>query len=215
MGENPDADALLERLRRASKEISFPISYKTALEALFADLKVGPEARALVDNIHTVVQVLLELAGGSASISAQDTPEKGDLPTVKTAAVPTETPAVKSLESSHDRSGRRAPSDGFDYCLYRGVNEKRKGRPVSQKALYQLLSAFDPSTKDGSLISKTNRLKKSGYLAWQRPKDLQITDLGKEEMERLRAHLSDEDIANIKRAFREAWDGMEIEIEIR
>jgi len=118
------------------------------------------------------------------------------------------------------KANRRAPTDAFEYSIYRAIAERRKpsdidqeqrGLPVGQKELFELLLELDPATKRASFTTKLNRKKQDGYLEWDRPRDMKITAVGRQEMDRLKGYLAPEDKSEIRSAFKQAWD-MDIDL---
>lgn len=187
--ELPKLRAALDVARKAFSEL--PLAEVTAVQRLMSDPGSAPDlAQDISDAVRQVQDYLDHLRGGAARLPQVRVPPKAKAP----------------VRRAPGTGSRRTPSKCFDYALYRGIFVKRKGRPVSQGDLFELLKALEAETKRESLTAKVNRMKGQELLAWQRADDLSVTDHGLAEMNRLQAHLTEADFERIREAFAQAWD---------
>ncbi|MCT4556063.1 MAG: hypothetical protein N4A53_15370 [Pelagimonas sp.] len=175
------------------------------LRELIRDIEpsgLGPDLNKYISRLQATAQEIFHAAGASAQTVAkeQQNPDADNSP---------------SLENSANRT-----SDQLNYLLLFSVQGKtEKGGAISQDMMFRALCAFDPSqiSKRRSFTSKLSRWKRGenskALLDWRNPRDIEIIEDGKAEVQRLRRTVENDGVLDeIHALLVEQFPGISINI---
>lgn len=122
---------------------------------------------------------------------------------------PNEHAVLKSTPDSKPKKTkrkRRRHDYGFDLTLLAALSISVPNRPIGLKELHQVARSYDPSSNDASVTSKLQRWKDDELIEWDESDRRHITDLGKKELENIKAFVDEERRQRVRNAIKQELD---------